>query len=99
MRSGRLHRYQHANPKEEGEVSQLEEEFANHMGSKYCMAVNSCGCAMFLALKGLGVGQGDTVFVNAHTLTPVPSAIVHSGATPLFLESDQACLIDIHLFQ
>jgi dTDP-4-amino-4,6-dideoxygalactose transaminase len=63
------------------------------------MAVNSCGCAMFLALKALDVGPGDTVFVNAHTLTPVPSAIVHSGATPVFVECDQKCVIDIDHFE
>jgi dTDP-4-amino-4,6-dideoxygalactose transaminase len=59
IRSARLHRYQHANPQEEGQVSHLEEEFAAHMGTKYCMAVNSCGCSLFLALKALDVGPGD----------------------------------------
>ena len=59
MKTARLHRYQHADPKEEGQVSHLEEEFAAHMGHKYCMAVNSCGSAMFLALKAIGVGPGD----------------------------------------
>ena len=37
--------------------------------------------------------------MNAHTLTPVPSAIVHSGATPIFVECDEHCVIDIDHFE
>lgn len=54
---------------------------------------------MFLALKGLGVQAGDVVFVNAHTLTPVPSSIVHCGATPIFIECDNNCTIDLTHFE
>jgi len=54
MRSGRLHRYG-----EQGsgypEPSLLEQEYATYVGSKYCVAVNSCGAAMFLALKILSL--------------------------------------------
>jgi dTDP-4-amino-4,6-dideoxygalactose transaminase len=95
IRSARIHRYQHADPSTQSEVSRLESEFADMCRRRYCAAVNSCGSALFLALKGLGVGVGSSVLVNAHTLTPVPSAIVHTGAKPVFVESDAMGLLDL----
>lgn len=84
MRSGRLHRYG-----EQGsgfpEPSLLEQEFAAYLGTRYCVAVNSCGAAMFLALKALGVKPGDDVLTSSFTLAPVPGAIAHAGARPVLV--------------
>ncbi len=86
MRTGRLHRYG-----EQGsgypEPSLLEQDYAAYVGSKYCVAVNSCGAAMFIALKALGVKAGDKVLTNSFTLAPVPGAIAHVGAQPVLLET------------
>jgi len=45
LQSGRLHRYNVAEG-EYGETALLEQEFAASVGSKYCLAVASGGCAM-----------------------------------------------------
>ena len=86
MRSGRLHRYG-----EQGagtpEPSLLEQEYAAYVGSKYCVAVNSCGAAMFLALKALGVKPGDKVLTSSFTLAPVPGAIAHAAASAVLVET------------
>jgi dTDP-4-amino-4,6-dideoxygalactose transaminase len=86
MRSGRLHRYG-----EQGngypEPSLLEQDFAAYLGSKYCVAVSSCGAAMFLALKALGVMPGDKVLTSSFTLAPVPGAIAHAAAQPVLVET------------
>jgi dTDP-4-amino-4,6-dideoxygalactose transaminase len=86
MRTGRLHRYG-----EQGsgypEPSLLEQEYAAYVGAKYCVAVSSCGAAMFLALKALGVGPGHKVLTSAFTLSPVPGAIAHAGAQPVLVET------------
>ncbi|WP_404301989.1 DegT/DnrJ/EryC1/StrS family aminotransferase [Alicycliphilus denitrificans] len=86
MRSGRLHRYG-----EQGagtpEPSLLEQEYAAYVGTKYCVAVNSCGAAMFLALKALGVQPGDKVLTSSFTLAPVPGAIAHAGASAVLVET------------
>ena len=79
LKSGKLHRY-NVDPGEKGETALLEEEFAAYMGKKYCLACASCGSAMYLALKSLGVKPGDKVLCNAYTLAPVPGAIENSGA-------------------
>jgi len=86
MRSGRLHRYG-----EQGsgypEPSLLEQDYAAYVGSKYCVAVSSCGAAMFIALKALGVKPGDKVLTSTFTLAPVPGAIAHAGAKPVLVET------------
>ncbi len=94
MRSGRLHRYG-----EQGsgfpEPSLLEQEYAAYVGSKYCVAVSSCGAAMFLAMKSLGVKPGDKVLTNSFTLAPVPGAITHAGATAVLVETDANYTTDL----
>ena len=79
MESGRLHRYGEAN-RDELDVLALEREYADFMGTKYCVALNSCGCGLFVALKCVGVQPNDKVLVNAFTLAPVPGAIAHCNA-------------------
>ena len=92
--SGRLFRYQNV-----GDVAQWEGDFAFYIGSRYAVACNSGGCAIFLALKALGVKSGDSVLTGAHTLAPVPGAIVHCGAQAVFVDTDpntlSLCLKDL----
>ena len=94
MRSGRLHRYG-----EQGsgypEPSLLEQEYAAYVGSKYCVAVSSCGAAMFIALKAVGVKAGDTVLTSTFTLAPVPGAIAHAGAQAVLVETTADYVTDL----
>ena len=85
LRSGRIHRY-NLLPGEKGLVCELEEKFAEYMGAKYCLACASCGSAMFLALKSVGVRPGDKVLCNAYTLAPVPGSIEHCGAETVLVD-------------
>jgi dTDP-4-amino-4,6-dideoxygalactose transaminase len=94
MRTGRLHRY-NLTPDEVGEVSRLEEDFAEFTGAKYCVAVASGGYAMSCALRAIGVGHGDKVLSNGFTLAPVPGAIASVGGVPVFVETTEALTIDI----
>ena len=94
MRSGRLHRYG-----EQGvgypEPSMLEQEYAEYVGSPYCVAVSSCGAAMFMALKALGVKAGDKVLTSTFTLSPVPGAIAHAGADAILVETTADYMTDL----
>jgi len=93
MRSGRLFRYGEMGA-DQLDVSLLEQEFAAFVGRKYCVAVNSGGCALFLALKLAGVAPGDPVLVNGFTLAPVPGAILHASARPVIVEIGTDYVID-----
>ena len=93
MRSGRLFRYGEMGA-DQLDVSLLENEFAAFVGRRYCIAVNSGGCALFIALKIVGVQPGDPVLVNGFTLAPVPGAIVHAAARPVIVEIGRDFVID-----
>ena len=94
LRHGRLHRYNTA-PGEIAETALLEEEFADRVGARYCLAVASGGYAMGCALRALGVGQGARVLSNGFTLAPVPGAIASVGAVPVFVEVTEDLTIDL----
>lgn len=107
MKTGRLYRYNFDGEFTEDtdtrvgsselarEVALLESEFCEYTGHKYAVAVNSCGSALFLALKAAGVQYSDKVLTNAFTFTAVPSSIVHAGGVPVYVECDREYLLDI----
>ncbi|KIC10108.1 aminotransferase [Leisingera sp. ANG-M1] len=94
LRHGRLHRYNVADG-EEGETALLEQEFADQMGAKYCLAVASGGYALAISLRAVGVKPGDKVLTNAFTLAPVPGSIASVGAEPVFVEVTEDLTIDL----
>jgi len=67
-------------------VRKFEEAFAKKFGVKHAIAVNSCGSALFLALKALGIGPGDEVIVPTFTMIATPEAVSHCGAEPIFVD-------------
>lgn len=95
MNTGRLFRYGETAPGELSDASLLEQRMAGMLGRKYAIGVNSCGAALFLALKSSGVRHGDRVLVNGYTLAPVPGAIDHAGAVPVVVEVEENLTIDL----
>ncbi|MCP4962480.1 MAG: histidinol dehydrogenase [Actinomycetia bacterium] len=84
MRSGQLFRY--GESCDGGtDAALLEEEFAALVGRRYCVAFNSCGASMAAALMAAGVQRDEPVLMNTFTLAPVPGAIAHAGAEPVFV--------------
>ncbi|NNC42621.1 MAG: aminotransferase [Acidimicrobiia bacterium] len=94
MASGRLFRYGETSA-QELDVAELEIAFAESIGRRYCVAFNSCGASMAAGLMAAGVSPGEPVLMNAFTLAPVPGAIVHAGADPVFVGITPDYLIDL----
>ena len=94
MQSGKLHRYGETDGSV-STVSRLEAAFAAELGVSYCVAMNSCGSTMFVALKAAGVQPGDAVLSNCFTLAPVPGAIAHAGARPVLVDVCDDYTIDL----
>jgi len=94
MRSGRLHRYNVA-PGEQSETALLEQEFADYMGAKYCLAVASGGYALTAALKAVGCKDKEPVLTNGFTLSPVPGAITAAGGDVVLVEITENLVIDL----
>jgi dTDP-4-amino-4,6-dideoxygalactose transaminase len=65
---------------------ELERRFAEAVGARHAVAVNSCTAALHLALEALGVKPGDEVFVPTMTFTASAEVIRYLGAHPVFLD-------------
>ena len=66
----------------------FEKSFAEYCNSKYCIGVGNGLDALFLALKALGVREGDEVIVPSNTYIATALAVTYVGATPIFVEPD-----------
>jgi dTDP-4-amino-4,6-dideoxygalactose transaminase len=71
------------------EVKRFEENFANFIGTKFCIGLNSGLDALIFALKALGIGSGDEVIVPANTYIATVIAISEVGARPVLVEPDE----------
>lgn len=67
-------------------VADFEAEFAEYSEAKRGVGVSSGTTALHLALAALGVGPGDEVILPSHTFIATAEAIVHCGATPVFVD-------------
>jgi len=67
-------------------ITQFEEMFKKHIGSKYAIATSSCTGALTLGLAALGIGQGDEVILADSNWIATCAPIVHAGATPIFVD-------------
>ena len=61
-------------------TKQLEREVAAFVGADGCVCLNSQTACAELALRVLGVGEGDEVITSAYTYTASASVIAHVGA-------------------
>lgn len=77
---------------EEGEL--FEKEFAEYIGVKHGIGLNSGSDALYLALKALDIGEGDEVITVSHTMSSTVDAISRNGATPVFVDisGDTYCI-------
>jgi dTDP-4-amino-4,6-dideoxygalactose transaminase len=64
----------------------FEQQLADYVGARHCVAVNSCTAALHLALEAVGVGPGDEVITSPITFASTANVIVHQGATPVFVD-------------
>ena len=78
------------------EVKSFEEEFAERIGSKYCVGLASGLDALWMAFRILGIGKGDEVIVQANTYIASVMGITINGATPIFVEPDEFFNIDVN---
>lgn len=66
----------------------FEKAFAEYCGTKYCVGVGNGLDALMLALKAMGISEGDEVIVPSNTYIATALAVTYVGATPVFVEPD-----------
>jgi dTDP-4-amino-4,6-dideoxygalactose transaminase len=67
---------------------EFEKKFAEYVGAKYAIGMNSCTAALHIALIAAGVGPGDEVITTPMTFAASANTIIHTGATPVFVDID-----------
>lgn len=69
-----------------GFTQKFEKNYAAFSETKHSVGVSSGLDALHLALRALGVGEGDEVLVPSNTYIATVLAITYTGATPVFVE-------------
>jgi pyridoxal phosphate-dependent aminotransferase EpsN len=72
------------------DLEAFEREVAQVCGVNHAVGLSSGTAALHLALHALGVGRGDEVIVSTFTFAASANAVTYVGATPVFIDSDEA---------
>jgi dTDP-4-amino-4,6-dideoxygalactose transaminase len=64
----------------------FERQFAEYVGCKHAIGLNSCTAGLHLALSALDIGPGDEVITSPITFAATANVIVHQGAKPVFVD-------------
>jgi perosamine synthetase len=67
---------------------QFEESFAEIVGARHAVAVNSATAALHLAVEALGLKPGQAVLVPTMTFAATAEIVRHQGAIPLLVDCD-----------
>ena len=70
-------------------AARFENQFADYVGVKYAVSVNSCTAALHLAMRVLNIRSGDEVIVPDVTFAATANAALFVGATPVFADIDE----------
>lgn len=65
---------------------EFEKNFSSMLGVKYCVALTNCTAALHLALRILGIKEGDEVIIPSLTFVATANAVRYVGATPVFCD-------------
>lgn len=77
------------------ELASFEQEYAQYIGSSFCVGVASGLDALRIAIYLLGIQAGDEVIVQANTYIASVMGITLNNATPVFVEPDIYNNIDV----
>jgi len=69
-------------------AQQFEREFAEYVGCKYALAVNSATAALQLALDAIRLAPGDQVLLPSYTFTATAEVVTYFGARPVLCDSE-----------
>jgi dTDP-4-amino-4,6-dideoxygalactose transaminase len=72
----------------------LEAELARHAGVRHAVLTSSATAALWMTFRALGVRPGDEILAPSQTAFPTIEAICFAGATPVFVDADDAYTID-----
>ncbi len=77
-------------------LPEFEQAFADYIGVRRAVAVNSGTSGLYLCMLAMGIGKGDEVITTPFTFIATSNVIIMAGAKPVFVDIDPATLnIDV----
>lgn len=73
-------------------VKTLEKQIAEYVGTPKCVCLNSQTACAEMALRMLGIGEGDEVITTAYTYTASASVVCHVGAKLVLVDTQKDSL-------
>ncbi len=73
-------------------TEEFEKKFAEYIGVKHAIALNSCTSALHLALKVTGIQRGDEVITTPITFASTSEAVAYNGAIPVYADVESETL-------
>ena len=73
-------------------VNEFEQKWANFIGCKEAIGVNSATAALHLAIMAFNFPKGKKILVPSLTFSSTASAVLYNGLIPVFVDSDQETL-------
>lgn len=73
-------------------TKEFEASFAEYVGSKHALAVNSATAGLHLALEAVGIGKDDLVILPTWTFTATAEVVRYFGAHPVLVDVDKDTL-------
>jgi dTDP-4-amino-4,6-dideoxygalactose transaminase len=70
-------------------ITEFEKEFAEYIGVKHAISVGNGTDSLVIALKSLGIGNGDEVITTPFTFFATAEAISAVGAKPVFVDVEK----------
>lgn len=70
-------------------TQKFTQQFRKYIGSQHAVAVNSCTAGLHLSLIASGIQRGDEVITTPFTFVATVNVILHTGATPVFIDIDE----------
>jgi len=67
----------------------FEKLFNEYIGAKYSIALSSCTAALHLALKAVGLKEGEEVIVPTNTFTATGEVVCYSNAKPVLVDIER----------
>ncbi len=73
-------------------LAEFEAAFADYIGRKHAVAVNSGTSGLFLCMLAAEIGPGDEVITTPFTFISTATTVMMAGATPVFIDIDPVSL-------
>ncbi|MGD0980073.1 MAG: DegT/DnrJ/EryC1/StrS family aminotransferase [Solirubrobacteraceae bacterium] len=73
-------------------LAEFEQLFAQRIGAPYASAVSSGTAGLHLALRAVGVGDGDEVVTSPFSFVASANAVIYERARPVFADIDPITL-------